>query len=145
MGWTALGKHGDIMNSTLPVSLKRKANNQCILPVPTHGSETRHLTKEQERKLRKAQRGMERKMLGTTWRRDRKRATWIREQAKVEDILMTMENKKWSWASHIMRRTDNRWTKNVTEWQPRNSKRSHVHDRQKTRWRDEQNSGQSSA
>ncbi len=62
-------------------------------------------------------------MLGITWR-DRKRATWIREQTKVKDILMTIKKKKWSWAGHIMHRTDNRWTKRVTEWQPRNSKRS---------------------
>ncbi len=34
-----------------------------------------------------------------------------------------------------MRRTDNRWTKRVTEWQPRNSKRSQ--GRQRIRWRDE--------
>ncbi len=53
-------------------------------------------------------------MLGITWR-DRKRATWIREQTKVKDILMTIKKKKWSWAGHIMRRTENRWTKRVTE------------------------------
>ncbi len=34
-----------------------------------------------------------------------------------------------------MRRMDNRWTKRVTEWQPRNSKRSQ--GRQRIRWRDE--------
>ncbi len=73
------------------------------------------------------------KMLGITWR-DRKRATWIREQTKVEDILMTIKKKKWSWAGHIMRRT-NKWTKRVTEWQPRNSKR--CQGRQRIRWRDE--------
>ncbi len=83
------------MNNNLPLSLKRKVYNQCILPVLTYGSKTWHLTKEQEQKLRSAQRGMERKMLGITWR-DRKRATWIREQTKVEDILMTIKKKKCS-------------------------------------------------
>ncbi len=34
-----------------------------------------------------------------------------------------------------MHRTDNRWTTKVTEWQPRNCKRSQ--GRQKSRWRDE--------
>ncbi len=121
------------MNSNLPLSLKRKIYNQCILPVLTYGSETWHLTKEQERKLRSAQRRMERKMFGITWR-DMKRTIWIREQTKVEDILMTIEKKKWSWEGHIMRKTDNRWTKRVTEWQPRNSKRSQ--ERQRIRWRD---------
>ncbi len=121
-------------NNNLPLSLKRKVYNQCILPILTYGSETWHLTKEQERKLRSAQRGMEMKILGITWR-DRKQTTWIREQTKVEDILMTIKKKKWFWAGHITGRTDNRWTKKVTEWQPRNSKKSQR--RQKTRWRDE--------
>ncbi len=134
MGWNTLGKLGDIMNSNLPLSLKRRVYNQCVLPVLTYGSETWHLTKEQERKLRSSQRGMERKMLGVT-RRDRKRATWIREQTKVEDILTTIKMREWSWAGHITCRTDNRWTKRVTEWQPRRCERSHC--RQRARWRDE--------
>ncbi len=71
MGWSAFGKQNLVMNSNLPLSLKRKVYNQCILPVLTNGLETWRLTKESERKLRSAQRGMERRMLGITWR-DRK-------------------------------------------------------------------------
>ncbi len=122
------------MNSNFPLSLKRKVYNQCILPVLTYGSETWRLTKELERKLRSAQRGMERRMLGITLR-DRKQASWNREQTKVEDILMTIKNKKWIWGGHIMRRRDNRWTTRVTEWQPRNGRRNQ--GRQRVRWRDE--------
>ncbi len=62
-------------------------------------------------------------MLGITWR-DRKRALWINEHTKVEDILMTIKNKKWTWTGHVMRRRDNRWTTRVTEWQPRNGRRN---------------------
>ncbi len=41
MGWTAYRKqHRDIVNNNLPLSLKRKVYNQCILPVITYGSET---------------------------------------------------------------------------------------------------------
>ncbi len=113
MGWTAFRKHGDIVNSNLPLSLKRKVCNQCILPVLTYGLEAWHLTNEQEQKLRSAQRGMERKILSITWR-DRKRATWLREQTKVENILMTIKKKKWSWVGNIMHRTYNRWTKKIS-------------------------------
>ncbi len=67
--------------------------------------------------------------------RDKKRASWIREKTKVEDILMTSKNKKWTWAGYVMRRHDNRWTTGVTEWQPRNGTRNK--DRQKVRRRDE--------
>ncbi len=93
MGWSAFGKQNLVINSTLPLSLKRKVYNQCILPVLPYGSETWRLTKKLERRLRSAQREMERRMLGITWR-DRKRASWIREQTKVEDIVVTIKNKK---------------------------------------------------
>ncbi len=123
MEWSGFCKQGDIMNSYLPLSLKRKVYKQCVVPVLTYDSETWHLTKELEKKQRSAQRGTERKMFGVTWR-NRKRATWIREQTKVEDILTTTKMRKWSWAGHVKRSTDNRWTKRVTEWQPRNGRRS---------------------
>ncbi len=102
MGWSAFGKQNLIMNSNLPLSLKREVYNQCILPVLTYESETWRLTKELQIKLRSAQRGMERRLLGITWR-DRKRASWIREHTNVADILMTIKNKKWTWAGHVMR------------------------------------------
>ncbi len=76
---------------------------------------------------------MERKIPGVTWR-DRKRATWIREQTKAEDIFTTIKMKKWSWAGHIMRRTGNRWTKKRgTEWQPWNCKRTQGGERVRRR------------
>ncbi len=68
MGLSAFGKQNLVMNSNFPLSLKRKVYNQCILPVLTYGSETLRLTKELERKLRSAQRGMKRRMLGITLR-----------------------------------------------------------------------------
>ncbi len=121
------------MNSNLPLSSKRKVYNRCVIPILTYGSDTWHFTKEQERKLRNAQRGIERKMHGIIWR-DRMRTTWIRKQTKVEDILTTIKIRKWSWARH-MRKPKNRWTKRVREWQPRNCKRNQ--GRQKVMWRDE--------
>ncbi len=56
-------------------------------------------------------------MLYITWR-DKKRASWIMEQTKVEDILMTIKKKKWTYAGHVMGIRDNRWTTRETEWQP---------------------------
>ncbi len=66
MGWGSFGKHSLAMNSSLPLSMKRKVYNLCILLVLTCRSETWRLTKELERKLKSAQRGMERRMLGIT-------------------------------------------------------------------------------
>lgn len=100
----------------------------------TYGAETWRLTKQLERKLRCAQRAMERIMLGVTLR-DRKRATWIREQTRIEDIIVQIKKKKWTWAGHVVRRTDNRWTTRATEWTPRDGSRSR--GRPLVRWRDE--------
>ncbi len=75
MGWSALGKQNLVMNSNLPLSLKRKVYNQCILPVLTHGSETWRLIKELEGKLRSAERGME--------RQKNKHHGWNRRRLKI--------------------------------------------------------------
>ena len=45
-----------------------------------------------ERTLQRAQRGMKKIILDITWR-DRKRASWIREQKKVLNILNTIKRK----------------------------------------------------
>ena len=61
---------------------------------------------------------MERYMMGLT-RRDKKRSTWVRSQTKVKDILATVQSLKWDWAGHVARRTDDRWTKHILDWIPR--------------------------
>ena len=66
LGWSAYGRHYEILTGSLPLSFKRKVYNHCILPVLTYGAETWRLTKKLENKLRTAQRAMERKMLGLT-------------------------------------------------------------------------------
>ena len=79
--------HG--VRSGVPICLKRKVFDQCILPAITYASETWTLTAKMENKLAAAQRNIERSMLGITMR-DRKTNEWIREQTKVQDILKTI-------------------------------------------------------
>lgn len=50
--WTAYGKLREIFKSKLPICLKRKMFDQCILPVLTYGAETLTLTKASASKLR---------------------------------------------------------------------------------------------
>ena len=73
-------------------------------------------------------------MLGITLR-DRKRSTWIRKKTGVKDIVQVVKQQKWRWAGHVARMDDNRWTKRITDWQPKNEIRSRK--RPDTRWRDE--------
>ena len=104
-GWSAFGKNSIILKSNMPLCLKRKVFNQCILPALTYGAETWTLTKRMVQKLQTAQRSMKRCMLGIT-RRDKKRITWIRNQTKVFDIIERIKQLKWKWSGHIARRED---------------------------------------
>ena len=73
-------------------------------------------------------------MLGISLR-DKKRASWIRENPKVKDILVVIKDQKWRWAGHVARREDTRWSKGLTDWTPREGKRDRR--RPDRRWRDE--------
>ena len=134
-GWSCFGRHKDILcNRNIPMSLRRKVYNQCVLPTMTYGSETWSLTKYLETKLQSAQRAMERQMLNISLR-DKVRCSTIRHKTGVADILRKIKQSKWRWAGHVARRNDNRWTKRLLEWQPRMGKRRR--GRQKRRWRDD--------
>ena len=74
------------VKNNLPPSLKKKLYHQWIVPVLTYVSEMWSITKFLEQK------GMEIMMFGITLR-DRKKASWIREHTKVEDILTTIKRK----------------------------------------------------
>ena len=108
--------------------------NECVLPTMTYGCETWTTTKFLEQKLKVAQHAMERKMLHITIR-DKVKNVEIRNKTNVKDIIERIKEAKWRWAGHIARRDDNRWTKRLTEWQPRTGKRRR--GRQKRRWRDD--------
>ena len=134
LGWAAFSKVANIMKSRkASMNVKRKVHNEYVLPVMVYGSETWALKKAHMELLSVAQRKMERIMLGITLR-DHKRNTWIRHQTGVNDIIDVIKKGIHGWAGHIARFKDNRWTKRVTEWTPREWKRRQ--GRPKTRWRD---------
>lgn len=133
-GWQAFGRYSTIMKGKLPLCLKKKVYNQCIIPAISYAAETWTLTSKMERKLAASQHNMERSILSITYK-DRKTNKWIREQTKVQDILETVKRRKWNWAGHISRRKDNRWSSAITHWTPYEGKRNR--GRQRKRWRDE--------
>ena len=66
-GWNAVCKLDNIMrDKNVPMRLKRKTFNECILPVMTYGCETWSLSNTQLEKLVTTQRKMERIMIGVT-------------------------------------------------------------------------------
>ncbi|XP_076039237.1 uncharacterized protein LOC143024328 [Oratosquilla oratoria] len=71
-----------------------------------NGCETWKLTKATETKLRTTQRIMERSTMGITLR-DRKRASWVREQTRVKNNVEAVKERKWNWADDWITTT---WT-----------------------------------
>ena len=57
------------------------------------------------------------------------------EKTKMQNIMIHIKQMKWRWAGHIMRLTDERWTKKITEWCPINKTRNR--GRPARRWRDD--------
>ena len=89
-GWSIFGKYGEIfLNRHLPMSLKRKVFNQCVLPAITYGCQTWSLTKALVKKLETSQRAMDVKL------EDRIRNSTIRQRARVTDIVPYVTNTKW--------------------------------------------------
>ena len=136
-GWAAYAKHRDIFKSNLAICLKRQVYNSCVLPAMTYGAETWTLTKQAQNKLAAAQTKMERSMLNITYK-DRRTNIWVRplrERTKLIDIIYTVRKMKWSWAGHINRLKDDRWTSRVTTWRPYDKKIRQ--GRPAKRWRDD--------
>lgn len=116
--WGAFGKLKHIFKSNIPICLKRKVFDQCILPVLTYGAETLTLTKQSIDKIRITQRKMERSMLGLSLR-DRVPNNQLRQMTGITDAIVRITNLKWNWAGHVARFADGRWTKRILEWRPR--------------------------
>ena len=133
--WAAFGSLKEVFRSDIPVCLKRKVFNQCVLPVMTYGAETLTLTKKSINKLQVTQRAMERAILGISLR-DKIQNNEIRRRTGVADVVRRITTLKWNWAGHIARTTDDRWTKKILEWRPRHEAYRN-RGRPPTRWTDD--------
>ena len=65
----------------------------------------------------------------------RKTNIWIREKTKVTDVIEQVRRRKWTWAGHVSRIRDNRWTRRITTW--KTYERKTRRGRPAIRWREE--------
>ena len=132
--WSGFGRHREIfLDKEMPMCLKRKVFEQCIIPSLTYGCETWPLKIETIHKMRSVQRAMERKIIGVSLL-DKINHSIIREKTKFKDVVRHILKMKWSWAGHIGRISDNRWTKKCTRWGPTGKRRR---GRPRLRWADD--------
>ncbi|KAM3964822.1 activating signal cointegrator 1 complex subunit 1 [Aphomia sociella] len=130
--WAIFGANKQTLRGKIPY-LKVKVFEWCVMPVLTYGTETMTLT-QKSAEFRVAQRGMERAMIGITLR-DRRRNEWILNKTRVKDVMAVIAKKKWTWARHIARMDESRWTRRVLEWRPRAATRGR--GRPPQRWVDD--------
>jgi hypothetical protein len=132
LSWAAFNKFRSIFLSKIPLCLKRKLFDQCILPVMTYGCQTWVLTQAQLRRLQVTQRKMERLMLGITIM-DKIRNASIREKTRITDVAAHCKRLKWKFAGSIARSPE-KWAADVLNWKPDGKRRR---GRPKPRWEDE--------
>ena len=134
VGWSVLGTYREIfLDRHLPMSLKRKVFDQCVLPAMTYEWQTWSLTKALVKKLEKSQQAKERRMLNVKLE-DRIRNIISRPRTRVTDTVQYVTNTKLKWAGHNTQMKDIRWTIRSTEWQIKGVRSVR---RPKHHWRDD--------
>lgn len=131
IGWSAITKNRSVFRAGVNIEYKRKLWEMTILPTITYGCETWIMSERVKNKLRVTERAMERYLIGKT-RKDRVRNEIVRSMTGFKDIVKVIMKRKWKWAGHIARSKDDRWSKRVMEWYPRNNKRNR--GRPKDKW-----------
>ncbi|KAE9419587.1 hypothetical protein Angca_007438, partial [Angiostrongylus cantonensis] len=133
--WGAFKSIEDVVKRTKNTRLHAPIFDSTVLPALTYASETWPLRKQDERSLNVIERAVERTMLGVsrfTQVRDRIRRSDLRQRSKIKDVVLYAKQSKIRWAGHVMRMNDNRWTRAVSDWIPRDVKRAA--GRPPTRW-----------
>lgn len=132
--WKAFWAVSYLRDKEIPLGLKQKLIDSCLLPVLTYGCQTWATTSENIHKLSVCQRAIERKILHLKLK-DRGSNNEIRSRTNIKDVVTTIRKLKWKWAGHLMRTNDDRWSKRLTEWTPWDMKRGR--GRKHKRWRDD--------
>lgn len=132
--WSKYWSLKHVFKAKLPLTLKKKAMDSCVLPTLLYGCQTWVLSRAIIKKLQVTQRAMERSMLNIKLR-DRHRNTSIRQRTKIIDAARQACQLKWRWAGHAARCSDGRWTERIIHWYPRGADRPR--GRPRRRWRDD--------
>ena len=133
-GWIQFTKMREIFSDpSIRQSLKTEIFNRDVLPVLLYGCETWNTTLAEEKLMVVTQQSMERRITEVS-RLQHMTNEEVRRSSGVRDIVETMYARKRSWAGHVARLSDNRWTKRIAEWYPRDIKRPR--GRPPRRWSD---------
>ncbi|KAE9418827.1 hypothetical protein Angca_008951, partial [Angiostrongylus cantonensis] len=133
--WAAFGPLKEATDQLKNPKVRAHLFDSTVLPALCYGAETWVDTSTTSRILRTTHRALERCLL----RHNRHsqylagmRSSDLRNLSHLRDPGEYASRAKHRWAGHIMRRTEDRWTKRTVEWTPRECKRPL--GRPPTRW-----------
>ncbi|KAE9414220.1 hypothetical protein Angca_005341, partial [Angiostrongylus cantonensis] len=133
--WGAFKSIDDVVRRTKNSRRRAHLFDSTVLPGPTYASEARSLRKQDERSLSVFERAVERTMLGVsrfTQVSYEIRSSDLRQRSKIKVAVLYDKQSKIKWGRHVMRMNDNRWTRAVSDWIPRDVKRTA--GRPRNRW-----------
>ena len=113
----------------MPLCLKRKIYNQCVITshdIWVRNTETDKANRELTQNSTKGN-GKGNVKINTRRQEkinlDQRKKHYIYIYIRVKDIIQVVKQQKWRWPGHVVRMSDNRWTKKLTDWHPYNDKR----------------------
>ncbi|KIH65072.1 hypothetical protein ANCDUO_04608 [Ancylostoma duodenale] len=124
------------MKKTKNTRLRAHLFNTTVLPAFTYALETQALRKQDENAVNVVERSIERMVLGITrftQLRAGIRSCTLRQQSEIRNAAAYPKSSMIRWAVHVVHLGDNRCTRSVSDWTPRNFKRT---TGPPTRWSD---------
>ncbi|KAL1446466.1 hypothetical protein WDU94_013973 [Cyamophila willieti] len=134
LAWGKFWSLKKILKGNLPAKTKGQILESCIFPTLIYGCQAWAMKQSHEKKLASSQNKMMRSILNVKISQ-KINTKKLEKQLNVKRAEIIARNLKIKWAGHMMRTQDNRWSKTITEWIPRDRKRNR--GRQRKRWKDE--------
>ncbi|VDM57483.1 unnamed protein product [Angiostrongylus costaricensis] len=123
--WEAFKSIEDVVKKTKNTRLRTHLFDSTALLALTYASKTWSLREQDEKSPSVIIRAVEKMMLGVsrlTQARNGIRSSTLRHRSKIKDAVLYAKQSRIRWAGHVMRMNDNRWTRAVSDWIPRNVK-----------------------
>ncbi|KAK6748896.1 hypothetical protein RB195_001490 [Necator americanus] len=125
--WGAYKSIEDVVKKTRNTRLRVYLFNTTVIPALTYASEIWAFRKREENAVSVTERAIERVMLEVsrfTQMRDGIRSSLLCQRLKIRDTVAFAKESKIKWSGHVMRLSDNRWPRAVSDWVSRDIKRT---------------------
>ncbi|MFH4977278.1 hypothetical protein AB6A40_003987 [Gnathostoma spinigerum] len=132
-GWRAFNSMKEFLEKLSKPEDRALLFSSTVVPSMLYGSETWSLTKSEEHQLAVTESAMERRLLKIK-KLYHVRNEDIRQRTRVVGVVLESIKSKLRWPGHVARLKDDRWTKKVNDWYPRNHKKPV--GRSRRRWND---------